>query len=75
MRLLEPLLIGAGSVRVQVGQDPLTQKPHRARIADPGVLEQGGFHRFGVPGSIRSRYCLNDLSNRGGMLGTNVTDR
>ena len=50
--LLLAALVRAGSVRVQVGEDPLTQQPNRQRITGASVHQQRPFHLLGMLGAV-----------------------
>ena len=41
-------------VRIEVGQDPLTQQPNRTRSTGTGVFEQRRLYLGGVLGAVRS---------------------
>ena len=73
--LLLAFLGRARAVRVQVGQDPLTQQPDRARIDRAGMLQQRRLHRSSVLGAISSRDRLDRVRDRRRMLRTNRTVR
>ena len=73
VRLLQPLLRRARAVRVQVGQDPLTQQPHRARVHRAGMLQQRGLDRSCVLGAIGGRDGFDGVRDRRRMLRTDRT--
>ena len=73
MGLLLPLLLRARPVRIQVGQDPLTQQPNRTRIGRPGMLKQRGLHRSGMLGPVGCRDGFDRLGDRSRMLRPDLT--
>ncbi|HEU5270808.1 MAG TPA: hypothetical protein VFU36_12850 [Jatrophihabitans sp.] len=73
MALLQPPLVRAGSVGIQMSQNPLTEQPNRVRVVGAGLLQQGGFYRGGVPGPLRLRDRLNRLGDHRGMLQAHLT--
>ena len=61
--LLPALLLRARPVRIEVGQDPLTQQLDGARIAGPGMLQQRRLDRTGVLGPLGARNRLDHLGD------------
>ena len=73
--LLPALLLRARSVRIEVGEDPLTQQLDGARVTGPGVLQQRRLDLPGVLGLLRSGNRFDNLGDLGRMLRPDLTGR
>jgi len=47
--------VRAGTVRIQVSEDPLTQQPNRQRITGASVFHQGRLDPLGMFGAVGVR--------------------